>query len=81
MNVLMPNMLLALKQGVGRLIRSCSDYGVVLIADDRLNSNKSYINMVFRDLPDFPIARSLEQVKYFWQYAGGRFASESNREN
>ncbi len=47
-----PQAVLALKQGVGRLIRSRTDRGVVVIADNRLHQ-KSYGRTFLSSLPDF----------------------------
>lgn len=47
-----PQAALALKQGVGRLIRSRTDRGVVVIADNRLH-RKSYGRTFLASLPDF----------------------------
>ena len=38
--VLLPEMLLTLRQGIGRLIRSETDYGVVMVLDDRARSSR-----------------------------------------
>ena len=73
MVVQLPQMLLAIKQGVGRLIRSCSDYGVVVIADDRLNSNKGYLSTLMNDLPPFKIVRNMDEVKSFWNGVKDQF--------
>lgn len=46
----LPNAVLALKQGVGRLIRDDSDRGVLMIADPRL-TGRSYGAQIFASLP------------------------------
>ena len=46
----LPLMILTLKQGFGRLIRTKTDRGVVAILDDRL-STKRYGGTVVRSLP------------------------------
>lgn len=48
--VIMPRMLLRLRQGIGRLIRSESDRGVVVILDPRI-SRRSYGREVLQSLP------------------------------
>lgn len=55
---LLPQMIIALKQGFGRLVRSRNDRGVVLLLDRRLHV-KPYQHRVFDALPGF-IPRDLE---------------------
>jgi len=57
----LPEAVLALKQGVGRLIRSESDHGVVVICDPRM-TRRSY-GRIFRDsLPPMTLTRTPELV-------------------
>jgi ATP-dependent DNA helicase DinG len=57
----LPEAVLALKQGVGRLIRSEQDRGVVVICDPRI-TERGY-GAVFRaSLPPMPVTREREQV-------------------
>ena len=66
-----PAMTLKLKQGIGRLIRTRTDRGVVAILDPRLMlphedpSGKRYAAQVRAALPPFPITRDWEQVETF----------------
>ena len=46
----LPNAVLALKQGVGRLIRDATDKGVLMIADPRL-TGRDYGRQIFASLP------------------------------
>ncbi|ASQ46630.1 ATP-dependent DNA helicase [Legionella clemsonensis] len=46
----LPNAVLALKQGVGRLIRDVTDRGVLMIADPRL-TGREYGRLIFASLP------------------------------
>ena len=55
---LLPQMIIALKQGFGRLVRSRTDRGVVLLLDRRLHV-KPYQHRVFDALPGF-IPRDFE---------------------
>jgi ATP-dependent DNA helicase DinG len=55
---------LTLRQGVGRLIRSEADYGVVMIGDRRLTS-RPYGRTLLAALPPMRRARSLEEVAAF----------------
>ncbi len=60
----LPQAVIALKQGVGRLIRSEEDYGVVAICDPRITTKfygKSFIN----SLPDMPRTSDLDAVVNF----------------
>ena len=60
----LPQAVIALKQGVGRLIRDEDDYGVVVICDPRLTGRaygKSFIN----SLPQMPRTSSLDEVIHF----------------
>jgi ATP-dependent DNA helicase DinG len=50
----LPQAVLALKQGVGRLIRDFDDFGVIVIGDPRLRS-KSYGRIFIEALPPSPV--------------------------
>ncbi len=50
----LPQAVLALKQGVGRLIRDFDDFGVIVLGDPRLRS-KSYGSAFLRALPPSPV--------------------------
>ena len=66
----LPEAALALKQGVGRLIRSESDRGVVVICDPRL-VDKPY-GRVFRDsLPPMPVTRAAHDAEKFLRRIAG----------
>lgn len=65
MDYQVPQAVLALKQGVGRLIRGEQDRGVVMIADGRL-MDKPYGRIFARSLPPFPVARSFDAVSAFF---------------
>lgn len=60
----MPEAILALKQGVGRLIRSRADRGVVAILDPRVRT--SWGRAFLRDLPPFRQVADVEQVETFF---------------
>lgn len=53
---MLPHAALRLKQGFGRLVRSRSDRGVVLVLDDRL-VRKRYGRYLLRSLPDAPLVK------------------------
>ncbi len=60
----LPQAVIALKQGVGRLIRDEEDYGVVAICDPRLTS-KAYGKSFINSLPDMPLTSSPDEVIHF----------------
>jgi ATP-dependent DNA helicase DinG len=60
----LPNAVIALKQGVGRLIRDNTDKGVLMIADPRLTS-REYGRQIFNSLPDLPKTRDEQKVLQF----------------
>ncbi|MDH5766961.1 MAG: ATP-dependent DNA helicase [Gammaproteobacteria bacterium] len=62
----LPQAVIALKQGVGRLIRSTSDYGVLMIGDPRLTA-KSYGRLFIKSLPDMPVTHQFDDVQKFYQ--------------
>ena len=60
-----PRAVIALNQGVGRLIRDVDDYGVVVIGDPRLSS-KPYGRVFKSSLPPMPITTQLVDVENFF---------------
>ena len=60
-----PQAVIALKRGVGRLIRDVNDRGVVMIADPRLTS-KAYGKVFLNSLPDMPVTDALDDVIDFY---------------
>ena len=60
----LPQAVIALKQGAGRLIRSETDHGVLVLCDPRL-TGKGYGRVFLDSLPPLPIARSLAEVESF----------------
>ncbi len=61
-----PQAVIALKQGVGRLIRDVNDHGVVMIGDPRLY-DKPYGKIFLNSLPDMPRTGDLQTVVDFLQ--------------
>jgi ATP-dependent DNA helicase DinG len=61
----LPQAVLSLKQGVGRLIRDYDDYGVVMICDPRL-TEKSYGRVFMSSLPPMPVVRDLDMIREFY---------------
>lgn len=60
----LPQAVIALKQGVGRLIRDISDKGVLMIADPRL-SGRVYGGHIMASLPSIPKTRDESRVLHF----------------
>lgn len=60
----LPNAVIALKQGVGRLIRDISDKGVLMIADPRL-TGRDYGKAIMASLPQLPKTRDEQKVLKF----------------
>ena len=55
-----PRAAMMLAQGVGRLIRSTDDYGVVAVFDNRL-ATKSYRHQILRKMP--PMKRTVDRAE------------------
>lgn len=65
MDYQLPQAVIALKQGAGRLIRDVSDYGVLMLGDPRLLS-KSYGRLFLKSLPAMPLTQELGDVSQFY---------------
>jgi ATP-dependent DNA helicase DinG len=61
----LPQMTLLLRQGVGRLIRSASDRGVIALLDGRLITKK-YSNSILDSLPPSPVTCDASDVVDFF---------------
>ncbi len=61
-----PEAVLALKQGFGRLIRARTDRGVLSILDNRIQ-RMSYGKIFVASLPDYSITREIADVERFMQ--------------
>lgn len=68
MEVLVPEMIIKLKQGIGRLIRNEKDFGIVSIIDSRVGekSKAKYRQMIWDALPIKNRTADFEQVKAFY---------------
>jgi ATP-dependent DNA helicase DinG len=64
MDFQLPNAVIALKQGVGRLIRDVNDRGVMMLCDPRLLS-KPYGRVFLRSLPPMARTRRLAEAQAF----------------
>ncbi len=67
-NHLLPRAIIALRQGIGRLIRSQSDVGVAVLLDRRL-ADRAYGHRVLASLPPMLTTRRIDNI--------GRFLGES----
>ncbi len=65
MNIQWPEATLALKQGVGRLIRTETDHGLLVIGDKRL-AETGYGRRMLRSLPPFTRTRLAQQARDFF---------------
>jgi ATP-dependent DNA helicase DinG len=70
----LPEAALALKQGVGRLIRSETDRGVVVICDPRL-IDKPYGRVFRASLPPMPVTRVASDAEKFLRRIAGTAAT------
>ena len=77
----LPEAALVLKQGVGRLIRSETDRGVVVICDPRL-VDKPYGRVFRASLPPMPVTRvSVDAEKFLRRIAGNAAPAALTRES
>lgn len=69
MDVLVPEMIIKLKQGIGRLIRSEKDTGIVSIIDSRVgeNSKVPYKQMIWDSLPIKNRTNDLNMIRTFYE--------------
>ena len=65
-DIALPAAVIALKQGVGRLIRDHQDRGVLMLADPRL-TGRAYGQAIFSSLPPMPKTRDEQKVIAFIQ--------------
>ncbi|GMT43064.1 MAG: putative ATP-dependent helicase [bacterium] len=63
MDYQLPDAVLSLKQGLGRLIRHRSDRGIMMIADPRIKT-KSYGKNFMKSLPAAPVVDSLDKIRW-----------------
>jgi ATP-dependent DNA helicase DinG len=67
----LPEAVITLKQGAGRLIRDETDRGVLMICDPRLIS-RPYGRRIWQSLPPMTRTRNPEEVRAFFKRAGTR---------
>ncbi|WED22555.1 ATP-dependent DNA helicase [Vibrio sp. JC009] len=73
--VQLPDAVITLKQGVGRLIRDKKDKGALIICDNRLVT-RDYGGIFLQSLPPIPRTRSLDKISSFLEQL-----SKSSEEN
>jgi len=61
-----PDMLVKLKQGFGRLIRSETDTGICAILDCRVNERGAYRERVLSALPECEVISNIKAVRDFF---------------
>lgn len=73
MEVLVPEMIIKLKQGIGRLIRSEKDFGLVSIIDSRVGekSKAKYKQMIWDALPIKNKTSNIKKIKKFYNLFKG----------
>jgi ATP-dependent DNA helicase DinG len=71
----LPQAVLILKQGAGRLIRDVQDRGILMICDPRLVGNR-YGEVFLQSLPDMMRTRELDRVREFLVHS--KIESEEN---
>jgi len=70
----LPTAVIALRQGVGRLIRDVNDKGVLMVCDPRL-LKRAYGHMFLNSVPAMKRSREIEDVNEFF-----RVLDENNKE-
>lgn len=71
--IAVPEMIIKLKQGAGRLIRSVTDKGIVSILDPRVNSDSKakYKDMTLNALPEKNRTERIDELIEFWNNING----------
>lgn len=65
-DIYLPDMLIKFKQGMGRLIRSTTDTGIIAILDSRVYEyDKKYNNIIKNSIPTNNITNSMNKVRKF----------------
>lgn len=67
----LPSAIIALKQGVGRLIRDHNDRGVLMICDPRIRT-KPYGRLFLKSIPEMPQTASIADVQHFYNRASAQ---------
>ena len=72
-DITLPEMIIDLQQGVGRLVRRSTDRGVIAILDSRIRSKPYGRNIVLKSLPPAKLTHSTAMISEF--FAEGRKVS------
>jgi len=72
----LPTAVIALRQGIGRLIRDVTDRGVLMVCDPRL-LKRSYGQIFLDSVPAMRRSRNIEDVQAFFQSDSKAADSES----
>lgn len=67
----LPQAVITLKQGVGRLIRDVNDSGVIMIGDPRLKQ-KAYGKVFLNSLPEMSVTAEINDVEDFFRKVGSK---------
>ena len=60
-----PEAIITLKQGLGRLIRSRQDRGILAVLDSRIRT-RSYGRLFLQSLPNCPVTDTIEELRHFY---------------
>ena len=60
-----PQMVIKLRQGAGRLIRSETDTGVIAILDSRAAKGNGHRHRVLKALSKYPLVKTIEELETF----------------
>lgn len=66
----LPQAVIALKQGVGRLIRDGNDFGILMLCDPRLTT-KGYGRVFLKSIPNMPVTRDIGEIGRFFEHVEG----------
>ncbi|HEY9059580.1 MAG TPA: ATP-dependent DNA helicase [Pseudobacteroides sp.] len=64
-SIVFPEMIIKLKQGMGRLIRCETDTGLIAVLDFRISKKGRYRQRVLKALPGFKVTDSIDDVRVF----------------
>jgi ATP-dependent DNA helicase DinG len=67
--LMLPTAIITFRQGFGRLMRQESDWGVVVVCDERI-VQKSYGRRFLKSLPELTILGNIEQLRQFYAQFG-----------
>jgi ATP-dependent DNA helicase DinG len=73
-----PSAVIALKQGIGRLIRSTTDRGVISLLDPRITT-RAYGRAFLESLPPCPVTRDIKDVAKFFANEDDTYAEEDQK--